>query len=453
MAGKSWFQSLILLLCVIIQAHVSKRKELYISRASGNDSWSCDQKKPCKTIWRAVTLASRGDHIHLDGINTEEDPYTCQSRTSPHPGIYINKSLSLIGFGPIPPHIRCAEGTNLTFDGSDNEQQTKINLSGLFLNDSSVCFQDSSVNINSCTFESSKRGVQFLISTRMVFAIQITNSSFRKNNECISVVVHSSKSQSQIIQVIVKLINSSFYGNSMSENGSFVSFTESPDNNQSVSCNITLENVTISHNKFSLKGLVFLELENGNQNIDLHNVSFMMNNNPFSGRDDLAGYSYSECIVRSNLVNIIVNASNFASQNARFLSANASQVSLQIYNSSFRGHKVEGNGGVMSIGGTDFCKLNVSNSSFVNTTAGEGGAFNVKCSKVIFNLQENSFTGNMAMHGYGGAVYVGSSEVFLKDSEYAMYYRDKVDRCSNQTEQRLEINIEKCGFTNAYSVR
>ncbi|KAL9969737.1 hypothetical protein ACROYT_G021992 [Oculina patagonica] len=406
MTRKTWFDTLCLLLCVIIQARVSKGKDLYISRASGNDNWSCDQIKPCKTIWRAVTLASRGDHIHLDGNNTEEDPYTCQSRTSLHPGININKSLSLIGFGPIPPHIQCSEGTNLTFDGTDNTEQMEINLSGLFLNDSFVYFQDSYVNINSCTFEGSKRGVQFLLTTRMVSTIQITNSTFRENSECISVVANSSTSQSQIIQVIFKLINSSFYGNSMSENGSFISFTESPEKNQSVSCNITLDNVTFSHNKFSSKGLVFLDLKNGNQNIDLQNVTFT-NNNPLSGRDVLAGDSYSECIVRSNLVNIIINASNFTSQNARLFNANTSKVSLQIYKSNFRGHKVEGHGGVISMGGTDLCKLNVSNSSFFNTTAALGGAINMECTKLVrVSFQENIFTGNTARNS-GGAVFIG----------------------------------------------
>ncbi|XP_078372222.1 uncharacterized protein LOC144655908 isoform X3 [Oculina patagonica] len=304
MERKTWFDTLCLLLCVIIQARVSKGKDLYISRASGNDSWSCDQIKPCKTIWRAVTLASRGSRIHLDGTNTEEDPYTCQSGTPPHPGIYIKKSLSLIGFGPMPPHIRCSEGTKLTFDGSNNAEQMVITLSGLFLNESSVYFQDSSVNINSCTFEGCKRGVKFLISTKIVSTIQITNCTFRENKKSISVIFNSTKNLShQIIRVFFILKNSSFYGNAMSDKGSCLSFTESPNNNQPVSCNISLDNVTFFHNKFSSKGLVFLDLENGEQNIDLQNVTFT-NNNPLSGQDVLAGDSLSECIVRSNLVNI-----------------------------------------------------------------------------------------------------------------------------------------------------
>ncbi|KAJ7378429.1 hypothetical protein OS493_022963 [Desmophyllum pertusum] len=138
-------------------SQVSNKTNLYISRA-GDDRWSCDQAKPCKTISRAVTLASSGDHIHLDGTNTEKDPYACTSaNTSHHPGVYINKSLSLIGFGPMPPQIRCSEGTNLTFDGSDNAQQMEVTLSGLLLKESFVYFQDSSAEIDGCEFEGSNK--------------------------------------------------------------------------------------------------------------------------------------------------------------------------------------------------------------------------------------------------------------------------------------------------------
>ncbi|KAL9969738.1 hypothetical protein ACROYT_G021993 [Oculina patagonica] len=425
---------------------------MYISHASGNDSWSCDQIKPCKTIWRAVTLASRGDYIHLDGTNTDKDPYTCQSGTSLHTGIYINKSLSLTGFGPRPPHIRCSVGNNLTFDGSDTAQEMKITLSGLFLNDSFVYFQDSSVNIDRCKFKGSKRGIQFLIRTRIVSSIQITNSTFVGNKECISVIANIAIAKNishQIIQVIFMLKNASFYGNSMSDKGSCISFTESPDNNQSVSCNITLQNVTFSRNKFSSKGLVCLELENGKQNISLHEVT-MMNNNPVSDGDVFVGYSHSEFFVSSNLVNICINASNFTSQNARALSVSASNVSLQIYNSSFGDYKVKGNGGVVSVKGIDLCVLTVSDSSFINTRAAQGGVFNVKCAEVRMNFEGNFFRDNTAINGFGGVLYVDASVSSSNISEYAVNESIEVEH-NSQSEPRLETNITKCVFTNAYS--
>ena len=74
-------------------ASVTESKSLYISRAAGNDAWSCDQWKPCKTISRAIKLATSGDQILLDGTGTDKDP----DKESQDPGIYIDESLSLIG--------------------------------------------------------------------------------------------------------------------------------------------------------------------------------------------------------------------------------------------------------------------------------------------------------------------------------------------------------------------
>ena len=73
-------------------------------------------------------MASRGDQIHLDGTNTDKEPYTCQPGTSEHPGIYINTSLSLIGYGISRPQIRCSEGTNLAIDGSADGEATNVNI-------------------------------------------------------------------------------------------------------------------------------------------------------------------------------------------------------------------------------------------------------------------------------------------------------------------------------------
>ena len=438
---------MIFLFLAILTGHISKGKNLYVSRASGSDDWSCDKKKPCKTIWRAVTLASRGDHLHLESTNTEKDPYTCQSGTSSHPGIFINKSLSLIGFGSEPPHIRCSEGNKLMFDGSDNAQQMDITLFGLFLSGSFVYFQDSSVNIDSVRLEGGKSGVKFLISTRMVSTIQITNSTFVGKKECISVILNSTKNvPHQRSQVIFKVKNSTFSSNVISDKVSCVSFSEATENSQSVSCTIILDNVTFSHNTFSSRGLFFLELENGNQNIKLNEVNFV-NNVPLSDQDVLTD-GHSECIIRSNFANIIVNASNFTSQKARSFSVSASTTLFQIYKSRFRDNKVESKGGVISIRGAELCKLNVSNSSFVNTTAGRGGAFNIECAKVRFSLYKNIFTENMALQESGGTLYIDALDTGLNSHKYATHNRPAL---SEKSEQHLQIDVTKCSFMNSYS--
>ena len=380
---------------------------MYISRA-GDDRWSCDQSKPCRNIWRAVGLASRGDRIYLDGTNTGKNPYTCQSGFSQHSGININKSLSLIGFGPIPSQIRCSEGTSLKFNGSQNVSKMEVTLSRLLLKETFVYFQDFSAKIDGCKFEGSRQGLQFVISNKNLSIIQITNSSFVRNSKCISVVANSTENVSLTMQLIVKLENSSFDRNTMSGNGWGIAFIESPHNNRPASCNITLDNVTFSRNKFSSRGLFFLKLESANQNIHLQDVT-CIDNNLLPGRDFVAGYIHSEFIVRSAVVNVIINASKFTSQHVRLMNIHASIISLQIQNAHFRGHRVEGNGGALSLIGTVLCTLNVFKSSFVNTNASQGGAINAECEIVQLYSQDNTFTGNTAMHKGGGAVFIDTS--------------------------------------------
>ena len=436
------------IILLIFTGAVTNGNDLYISRVLGNDTRSCDQQsKPCKSIWRAVTLASHGDRIHLDGTNTNKDPYTCQSGVSQHLGIYINKSVSLIGSASPMPQIRCTEGTGLTFNGSDNVAQMNATLSGLLVNESYVKFYDSSVNIDGCKFEDNKQGM--LIVTR-TSSIQITNSTFSGNSDCISVVVNSSNSQSQYIKVKFKLMNSSFEGNVLSDEGSCISFTESPYyNKQPVSYDITLENVTFSHNKFSSKGLVFLEMKNGNQHIKFQNV-ILIDNRPSSGRDVLTGDGDSECIVRSADVNIFIDSSNFTSHHARLFNVSASNISLQIYNSSFVGHKVQGGGGVIFLRGTDLCRLNVSKSWFAYTTAAQGGAVSIECASVDrVSFKENIFKDNTAKNGEGGAVYIYSPGSLSNHSEQSTD-NDEVED-SVQGHKLLHINVTKCNFTSAFS--
>ena len=97
-------------------------------------------------------MASRGDEIHIDGNNTDEDPYTCQSGKSQYPGIYINKSVSLIGSTDPISQIKCTE-TDIRINGS-TEIAEKMNVTffRLLFKRSRVIIQDSSMNINACKF-------------------------------------------------------------------------------------------------------------------------------------------------------------------------------------------------------------------------------------------------------------------------------------------------------------
>ena len=348
-------------------------------------------------------MASRGDHIHLDDTNTDREPYTCQSAWSKQPGVYINKSLSLIEYGNPLPQIRCSKGTGLVIYDPIDAEEMNVTLSGLIFKESSITVQDASAIIDGYKFDGSK-GVKFSIHNKIVSSLHITGSTFSGNRECISIVVNRTNDSSPDIQVIFNLKNSFFDANVLSDEGTCISSTESPYTNQSVNCNITLENVRFSRNKFSLRGLVFLKMENGIQNIHPQKVTFI-DSSPSSGRGD------SECIVRSTAVTIIINSSNFTSQHSRPFNVSTSNISLKINNSSFVGHRVEGNGGVISLIGTDLCMFNVSNSSFVNTSAAQGGAISIECTNVYTaSFQDSNFTGNIATtrNGGGGAVHINA---------------------------------------------
>ena len=411
-SGSSWY---FVVLVSFLSGTVTEGKNLYISRASGNDSWSCDQSKPCKTISRAVELALSGDHILLDGSNTDKDPYNCQSRSPEHSVVQINKSLSIVGYGSPMPHIQCNKGEGLQFNGSDNKQQMRVALARLLVSQSSIVVQDSSVHIDGCRFESSK-GVVINIRTRLSLNILVTNSIFYDIIACISVVVNSTYTSREYknIKVVFKMTNSSFlYGNIVKDLGRCISFTESQNSGQSVNCDITLENANFSGNKFiSPQGLIFLEINNGSQNIQFKSVTFF-DNAISSTREDLKVDSVL-CIVRGTDVTISIGSSKFSSEYAKVLNGRAEDISFHIYNSTFHGHRGRNNGGVISLQGTNLCKLNVSKSSFVNTSAAVGGAISIECATIdCVSLNQNNFTSNTAVMG-GGALYIKAVKASVK---------------------------------------
>jgi len=193
-------------------------------------------------------LASRGDHIHVDGTNTDREPYTCQSAWSEQLGVYINKSLSLIGYGNPLPQIRCSKGRGLVIYDPVDAEEMNVTLSGLIFKESSITVQDASAIIDGYKFDGSKEGMKFIIHDKIVSSLHITDSTFSGNRECISIVVNNTNEPTQDIPVIFNLKNSSFDANVLSEEGTCISFTESLYTNQSVNCNITMENVRFSRN-------------------------------------------------------------------------------------------------------------------------------------------------------------------------------------------------------------
>ena len=387
---------------------------MYLSR-TGKDNGSCDQKNPCYTIGWAVTLATHDDLIYLDGTNTGKNPYTCDSGTS-HPGIYINKSLSLIGFGNPLPRIRCSGGSFLAFNGSvDALHEIGANISGIIFSGSSLTFLESSAYIQNCKFNDVQEGVKFTIHKMIDSSLHIKDTMFSENMAGISVdLAHT---------------------------------------NQDISFDLTLENVTLIHNQFSPKGLISLNMKNGNHIIHFKDVTFIDNCE--------SGYQYepTECIVQSTraAVTIFIDSSHFQGQETRLFAISGSNISLFIHNSSFVGYKVGpayGNGGVVYLSGEDHPEqramfhVGVSNSTFVNTSATQGGAIAVDSINACnISFRDSIFTGNTAKAGEGGAVFIGSSGSVFHDDKNPTN-RTFGEALSVTEPDGCYITIERSTFSN-----
>ena len=396
-------------------------------------------------------MATSGDQVLLDGTGTDKDLYICLTGESQYPGIYIDESLSLIGSTNPMPQIQCSEGTGFIFNGSYSAEKMNITILGLVLHETSLRIQDSSLNIDGCTFEDSRQGMEIAVSAMTVMNIQITSSTFSRSNNCISVVVNSQSSSSHNTQVIFKLTNSSFDGNVLRDEGKALSFVEMPSNNQSVTSNVEviLENVRFFQNKFNSKGLIWVDTRKASQLIKLQNVT-SIDNNPFTDQDFFVG-GYSESIVNGSDVTLLINSSNFKSQHARSFSVTAFKISVEIYNSKFDGHRVHGSGGVISVRGTNLETFKVYNSIFVNTTADQGGAVNIECSSVYkVSFKDGTFINNTARNGEGGAIYICSSGSSYKSFQGSTDDSDNVE-CSIKKDTLLQVTVTKCDFLNVNS--
>ena len=390
---------------------------------------------------RAVNLASDGAHIYLDGDNTDKDPYTCDSTsTLSYPGIYVNKSLSFVRFGATP-QIRCFNGTNVIFEGSNNDFEVNVVLSGLIFNDTIITFRDSSAIMDGCEFKGRKQSINFTITNKNFTSIQVRNSLFSKNATGLSVVVDTRKKGS-LTNLVLEIKNATFKDNFDTDTGKLIDIQSS----HSVSCDLTLDNVTFSNNMVSRMGLVYISLAKGHQNLLLKNTVVTGNNHlcPFG--------DCSELCITSNSASVLVGGANFLGLSGRAISITATNLSAQVYNSSFKGYGVNGDGGAVFLLASDNANITVINSSFTSTAAfggSRGGAIYLQSPNSKFTLRRCVFKHNNA--GGGGAISVSTFR-YLTNLENVTRQEDRSISYWN-AEAFLTVDITDCIFksTSSYS--
>ena len=384
---------------------------------------------------RAVNLASSGDHIYLDGDNTNKNPYSCHV-TQAHPGtLYINKSLTFVRFGSTP-QIRCLNWT--IFDGSNSNLEVKVTLSELLFNDTVVTFRDSSATVHGCEFTGHKQRVEFTVVNKSFITIRVWNSLFWKNSSGISVAVGLTEggTQSHFVLDVRDTVFRDNFVVSRAKTGNLINIQSS----HSVGFDVTLDNVTFSNNLVSRMGLVYVNMMNGYLNIFIKDVVVTGNNHlcPFG--------DCTEFIVKSNNVNATISGAFFLGFSGRALSTTATNLLAKVYKSSFSGYGVNGDGCAMLVSATKSANFSAINSSFVTTAAFgafKGGAVYIQCPNSMVTFYGCVFKDNKA--GGGGAVSISAFRHLPMDLE-------NISRTLEQNaESLLMIDISDCLFNSVSS--
>ena len=196
---------MILLVCV-----AWSEKAIYVSRLAGNDSTNCGAHlSPCRTISQGVHQASDGACIYLDGTATSKDPYTCQSLDEEHRGIYLTKGVSFVGIRS-RAYISCLHGNRWLVDGSKNKTGIRVSFYALTFRNTTFRFFDAIVNITECLFVETK-GVTlaFGVFNLAEYYLSFTSVAFEKNAMCI--FLESSATNTRNISVY--MTNSTFTRN------------------------------------------------------------------------------------------------------------------------------------------------------------------------------------------------------------------------------------------------
>ena len=181
---------------------------MYVS-LHGKDTKTCGtQSLPCRSIAQAVYRVGHGGNIYLDGRGTKKRPYGCRSGRNiliDHPGVYVNKTLTLRGFYSTP-HVLCTDGFH--FQKTNGEQLTfALALSGIDFQQTPLnCNDRQRITIHNCSFHNASRALAIKIQNITSFQLDLKgNSTFQNNSQCINVLLlNNTKGKSQDVTLEIK---------------------------------------------------------------------------------------------------------------------------------------------------------------------------------------------------------------------------------------------------------
>lgn len=319
--------------------------------------------------------------------------------TSHQRAVYVNKSLSFIGFGS-KARITCTNGHVFIFDGSKNNLQMKVTLRNLEFHGTPVNFLDSAAEIYDCTFSdvAHTSAINTTLVTKPLVELSVNDSLFQNNSACVSVVIDKKPNEKDTpTRVSINVTKTTFRDNKASRPNDIL-FSVTAASWTALTCDVAFRNVSFLKTSALEAGVVLFDLQRATSSVLFEKVVFDKTEERFG----ILQMSY--CTLLSERIRLTISESTFLGQVGRAVKIVSHMVMMQVLNSRFSGLSVGRGGGPIFVESEGVCRLFVFNCTFLNTSATFGGAIYLSASRSIVEVRDSYFTGNKAVRG-GGALY------------------------------------------------
>ena len=377
---------------------VLSEKGIYVSRFNGNDTKTCGKvSSPCRTISYGIQQLSTGLYIYLDGTDTLEKPYACQSSDARYSGILLTKSVSFVGIKS-RAHISCLHSRPWTADGTERKHGIRISFSGLAFLHTPVLLLDASVAVDDTVFAETKPvSLDIDVVNLPRFDLSLNNAVFKNNTACIKISPKSTK-------VFVNTSNTIFYqnGNPSSNIPSILQLLS-----WFFPINIQLRNCSFVKNTFGEYGMFLVSNKFGATNVLLKQLRLEENRQMYPSIKNYNGlfrFKSKQLFLRLDHGQIYKTSGTFLYvMSGSLAEINISNVELNEFYSGVPG------GGVVNVIRPDSCYLSIKDSSFRNgNNYGAGGIVFITAKNATLIIQ-NSTIHNVSSLNSGGAVYIQSN--------------------------------------------
>lgn len=373
----------------------------------------------------------------MNGTGTEQHPFGCDGDT--HPGITINKTVTLVGLYHTP-YISCDDGIHFR----NSHDQLQIELSGIAFRQTPLTFGDClHMKISNCTFQNASTALNIQIQNSTSCQIDIQSSMFFYNSPfCINLLLLRNNT-SQSLNVAIKVCDTNFVENGEhdrkpTDGGVIVITSKDETVSHYTHFHTFFENVTCMRNRGPF---IYLNVSKAVTDEIYKDVYLKHNTLPSSGKisDVLPVNSLYYSVTKETRTKFI----NFqCMQNAmlRCIAIQSDKAAVDIRESQFVRQNLTSwreTGAALRLEVKLNAYLKVLNTNFTNNEASEGGAVFANSPHGTLNLKfsNSNFKGCGAFkNGRGCAISIGKPPIHGNTS------------CPS----KLNLTISKVTFSNCH---